>query len=82
MVATWVLGVTLAFAGGWYQSGWFHAKFALVLGLSAVHGMLATTVKKFAADANERPARFFRILNEVPTALMVGIVVLVIVKPF
>lgn len=82
MIATWVLGLVLVFAGGWYVSGWLHAKVALVLVLSAVHGMLAKTVKGFAADANERPARFFRILNEVPTVLMIAIVVLVIVKPF
>ncbi len=82
MIATWVLGLTLAFAGGWYQSGWLHAKFLFVLLLSAVHGMLAKTVKTFAADTNDRPARYFRILNEVPTVLMIGIVVLVIVKPF
>ncbi len=82
MIATWVLGVTLVIAGGWYQSGWLHAKFLLVLVLSAVHGMLAKRVKLFAADRNDRPARYFRILNEVPTVLMIGIVVLVIVKPF
>jgi putative membrane protein len=82
MIATWVLGLSLAVAGGWYQSGWLHAKFALVLVLSGVHGMLAKLVRQFAADANVRPARYFRILNEVPTVLMVLIVVLVIVKPF
>ena len=82
MIVTWVLGVSLVFAGGWYLSGWMHAKFALVLVLSAVHGMLAKTVKRFAADQNDRPARYYRILNEVPTVLMIGIVLLVIVKPF
>jgi putative membrane protein len=82
MIVTWGSGLTLAFAGGWYESGWLHAKFVLVLVLSAVHGALAKTVKRFAADANTRPARFYRILNEVPTVLMIGIVVLVIVKPF
>ena len=82
MIATWALGVTLAVAGGWYQSGWFYTKFVLVLILSGVHGMLSKQVRLFAADANVRPARYFRILNEVPTVLMIGIVVLVIVKPF
>ena len=82
MIATWLLGVTLAVAGGWYQSGWFHAKFVLVLVLSGVHGMLSKQVRLFAADANVRPARYFRILNEVPTVLMIAISVLVIVKPF
>ena len=82
MIAAWVLGLVLVWQGGWIASGWLHAKVALVLGLSAVHGMLAKQVKLFAADRNTRPARYFRILNEVPTALMIGIVILVIVKPF
>jgi putative membrane protein len=82
MIATWVLGLALVWQGGWLTSGWLHAKLALVLGLSAVHGMLAKQVKVFAADRNARPARYFRILNEVPTVLMIGIVILVIVKPF
>ncbi len=82
MIAAWVLGLVLVWQGGWIASGWLHAKVALVLGLSAVHGMLAKQVKIFAADQNTRPARYFRILNEVPTLLMLGIVILVIVKPF
>jgi putative membrane protein len=82
MIAAWVLGLALVWQGGWLTSGWLHAKLALVLGLSAVHGMLAKQVKIFAADRNARPARYFRILNEVPTLLMIGIVILVIVKPF
>ena len=82
MIAAWVLGLVLVWQGGWIASGWLHAKVALVLGLSAVHGMLAKQVKLFAADRNTRPARYFRILNEVPTLLMIGIVILVIVKPF
>ncbi len=82
MIAAWVLGLVLVWQGGWLTSGWLHAKVALVLGMSAVHGMLAKQVKLFAADRNTRPARYFRILNEVPTVLMIGIVILVIVKPF
>ena len=82
MIAAWVLGLVLVWQGGWIASGWLHAKLALVLGLSALHGVFARQVKIFAADANTRPARYFRILNEVPTVLMIGIVILVIVKPF
>jgi putative membrane protein len=82
MIATWVLGLILVWQGGWITSGWLHAKILLVLVLSGVHGTLAKTVKVFAADANVRPARYYRILNEVPTVLMIGIVILVIVKPF
>jgi protoporphyrinogen IX oxidase len=82
MIATWILGLVLVWQGGWITSGWLHAKLALVIGLSAVHGILSKQVKLFAADKNTRPARYFRIMNEIPTVLMVGIVILVIVKPF
>lgn len=82
MITSWVLGLVLVWQGGWITSGWLLAKLALVLALSAVHGVLARHVKEFAADENERSARYFRVLNEVPTLLMIGIVILVIVKPF
>ena len=82
MIVAWVLGLYLAWDGGWFRSGWLHGKLALVLGLSAVHGLYARWVRDFAADRNTRPARFYRLWNEVPTLLLVGIVILVIVKPF
>ncbi len=82
MIAAWVLGLYLVWDGGWYASGWLHAKVLLVLILSGFHGFLSRLVKDFAADRNTRPARFYRMINEVPTVLMIGIVILVIVKPF
>ena len=82
MIVTWVLGLVLVWQGGWHVSGWLHAKVALVVALSALHGVYARRLKDFAADRNSRPARYYRILNEVPTVLMIGIVILVIVKPF
>jgi putative membrane protein len=85
MVATWVLGLTLAFTPGivsWSSDGWMHVKLVLVLAMSGVHGLLARSTREFAEDRNRRSARFYRIVNEVPAVLMVGIVVLVIVKPF
>ncbi len=82
MVATWVLGLWLAWDAGLFRSGWLHAKLALVLGMSAVHGMFVRYVRDFAADRNQRSQRFYRIINEVPTLLMIGIVILVVVKPF
>lgn len=84
MMAVWVLGLTLSFlpiTDAWHQ-GWFHAKFALVLVMSGVHGLYARWVRKFAADANSHSARFYRIWNEVPTVLLVVIVILAVVKPF
>jgi protoporphyrinogen IX oxidase len=82
MIATWVLGLWLVWSGGWLAAGWFHAKLVLVLILSAVHGLFARWVKDFAADRNRRTATFYRVVNEVPTLLMIGIVILAIVKPF
>lgn len=82
MIVTWLAGLWLVYEGGWYKAGWFHAKFALVLAMSAMHGFLVRWVREFAEDRNSRPARFYRIANEVPTLLMIGIVVLVVVKPF
>jgi putative membrane protein len=82
MIVAWVLGLYLAWEGGWFRSGWLHGKLALVLGLSVVHGLYARWVRDFAADRNTRPARFYRVWNEAPTVLLVGIVILVVVKPF
>jgi protoporphyrinogen IX oxidase len=82
MIATWVLGLYLAWSGGWFASGWLHAKLLLVLLMSGVHGFLSARVRDFALDRNTRSAKFYKIINEVPTVLMIGIVILVVVKPF
>lgn len=82
MVASWVLGLWLAWVGGFYAAGWLQAKVLLVLALSAVHGFFVRCVREFAMDRNRRSQRFYRVINEVPTVLMVGIVVLAVVKPF
>jgi len=82
MIVTWLTGPWLAYAEGFYTAPWFHAKLALALALSALHGYFARVVKTFAADENVRSARFYRILNEVPPVLMAVIVILVVVKPF
>ena len=82
MTVTWLAGIYLAWSGHWYTSGWFHGKLTLVLILSGVHGFFSRAVKDFAADRNTRRQKFYRIINEIPTVLMVLIVILVIVKPF
>jgi protoporphyrinogen IX oxidase len=82
MIATWLFGIALMLEGEYYRAGWMQAKFALVLVLSALHGLNARWTKDFAADRNRRTARFYRIMNEVPALLMVAIVILAIVKPF
>ena len=82
MVLTWGLGLWLAGSGGWFSSPWFMGKLLCVVGLSAFHGWAVRWVKDFAADQNRRTARFYRWVNELPTLLMIAIVILVIVKPF
>jgi putative membrane protein len=82
MIATWLLGLYLAYDAGWFASGWLHAKLAAVIAMSALHGYFSGAVRAFAENRNTRSARHWRIMNEVPTALMIVIVILVIVKPF
>jgi putative membrane protein len=82
MILVFLTGLILAYLTGYWQAPWLHAKFALALGLGGLHGYFARCSRMFATDSNQRSARFFRILNEIPTVLMVLIVVLVVLKPF
>ncbi len=82
MILVFLTGFTLVYLTGDWQDGWWQAKFVLVLVLGGLHGYFARCVRNFAEDRNERPARFYRILNEAPTILMILIVVLAVVKPF
>jgi putative membrane protein len=82
MVVTWLAGLYLAYAGHFFSASWFHGKLLLVVLLSGVNGYFSRWVKDFAADQNTRNEIFYRIINEVPTVLMIGIVILVVVKPF
>jgi protoporphyrinogen IX oxidase len=82
MILVFLTGFALVYLTGDWRDGWWQAKFVLVLGLAGLHGYFARCVRTFAGDANVRPARFYRILNEVPTVLMILIVVLAVVKPF
>ena len=82
MVIAWAFGLWLAWKGFQFSAGWLHAKLAAVLLLSGLHGYLSAAVRRFAEDRNEKSSRHWRIVNEIPTLLMIAIVVLVIVKPF
>jgi putative membrane protein len=87
MIATWLLGLWLAWHGpdsryGWFVSGWLLAKLALVIALSGLHGACARWVKDFAADRNRHSQKFYRVINEIPAILMAAIVILAVVKPF
>jgi putative membrane protein len=82
MAVTWLAGLYLAFAGHWFSAHWLHGKLLLVIAMSGLHGFFARCVKDFAADRNLRGPKFYRSINEIPTVLMIGIVILVVVKPF
>ena len=82
MIASWVFGIWLVALTDAHSEIWFHIKLTLIVLLSASHMAMAKWRKEFASDQNTRSARFYRIANEVPTLLMIAIVILVIVKPF
>jgi putative membrane protein len=82
MALVWVLGLTLAWTTGAWQQGWFLAKFAIVLALSAYHGWLVGYGRKLAAGQRPLGGKALRIMNELPGLATVLIVILVIVKPF
>jgi putative membrane protein len=82
MIAVWILGLTLAYVTHAYEDTWMQIKFVLVVVMSGLHGFFAASVKRFARDANAYSTRFWRIINEVPFVLVIGIVILVIVQPF
>ena len=81
-IAVWVFGLWLAYEMGAWRDGWLHAKFALVVLMTGFHHFCMAAVKRFAEDRNTRSVRFWRIANEVPTILLIAIVILVVVKPF
>jgi putative membrane protein len=82
MIATWVLGLLLVWLGGWHQAHWMQAKFVLVILMSVVHGFFVRWVKDFANDRNTHSPKFYRVINEVPTVLLIIMVILVVIKPF
>jgi putative membrane protein len=84
MIATWVFGILLVLTPGMidWSAGWWQVKLAAVVLLSGFHGAASRWRRDFLEDRNTRPQRFYRIANEVPTVLMVIIVVMVFVRPF
>jgi len=82
MIAAWILGLTLAWQGDHWREGWFHAKLLWLVGMQIVHAALARWRRAFANDANIHSDRFYRVMNEVPTVILIVIVVLAVVKPF
>ena len=82
LVVVWVTGLWIALSGQLFASGWLHAKLLLVLIMSALHGHCSVTVTKFARDRNNKKPIYYRFYNEIPTLLLIGIVFLVVLKPF
>lgn len=82
MIAAWLTGLWLAWSSFGFRGGWLHAKLVLIVLLTVHHEFQGRWLREFAADAPRRSPRFFRLHNEVPTLLMAGIVILVVVKPF
>ncbi len=84
MVSSWLFGgvLLLNLDGDAWANGWLPAKLVLVLGLTAVHMAMGRWRRDFAEDRNSRPRKFYRIANEIPTVLMIVIVILVVVRPF
>jgi putative membrane protein len=82
MIAAWLAGVVLATSHGLWTTPWFLAKVAFVIVMTAFHVWLGRRLREFAADRNTRSARTYRMVNELPTLLVIVIVVLVIVRPF
>ena len=81
MIVAWLTGLQMAVSQSYWGDIWFLIKFALVIAMSAVHGMLGGARRRFAAGTNQKSSRYFRVLNEVPTVLMIFIVGFVIFKP-
>ena len=81
MAVTWILGIALVVYGQFLFAGWFMAKFALVLAMSILHGLFSHWAHEFRFDRNTRSPKFYRIANEIPTVLLIVIVILAVVKP-
>jgi putative membrane protein len=82
MIATWVLGLWLTYEAGFAKAGWLHAKLTLVVAMTVLDGFYLFWWRDFAFDRNRHSSKFFRIINEMPTIILIGIVILVVVKPF
>ncbi len=83
MAAAWLFGLSLL-ASPMVDIGdhWVQAKLVLVVAMSAMHDVMARWRRDFANDANRRSQRFYRIANEIPTLLVIAIVILAVTKPF
>jgi putative membrane protein len=82
MIVAWATGLYLAVDQGYFSQGWFHLKLLMVLLMSASHGVMSRHVRLFSSDLNGKNQKYFRVFNEIPTILMIVIVIAVIIRPF
>ena len=82
MTAAWIFGLWMAWVGDLWGAPWFQVKLVMVIAMSTLHGFLSRWRRDFEKDANTRSAKFYRVMNEAPTVLLIVIVIMVIVRPF
>jgi putative membrane protein len=82
MIVSWLLGIVLMLQAQLLTVPWYQAKFVAGLALSAMHGLLSRWTRDFSLDRNRHSEKFYRIINEIPTLLMIAIVLLAVLKPF
>ena len=82
MIVTWLLGIVLVLQGQFLGATWFHIKLALVVVMTITHGLFSHWVNEFDLDRNTRSPKFYRVANEIPTVILIFIVILATVKPF
>ena len=82
LIIVWVLGLSMAYSGGWFASGWLHAKLTLVVAMTGYHGWLVGKTKKMARGERPLSEKTLRMIGEVPGVLLILIVLLVYLKPF
>jgi len=82
MTAAWIFGLWMAWVGDLWGEHWFQVKLAMAIAMSTLHGFLSRWRRAFEKDANRHSAKFYRVMNEVPTLILIVIVIMVIVRPF
>jgi putative membrane protein len=82
LVVSWGTGLAMMISAGWVTAGWMHSKLFLVLLMTACHFYLGYAHQALVSGLSDKSSRYFRLINEVPTLLMIGIVILVVYKAF
>lgn len=82
-IAVWVIGGLMLWASpDLLSQPWMHVKLTCVVLMTGLHHAFMAWCKKFARDENTKSAKFYKIVNEIPTVLMIVIVIMAVVEPF